>query len=87
MIPKNSARTDPSLPGNFRPIALTPVISKLLSGILRDRWLRHMRINNYLNPDLQKAFLPTVPGVTEHHAKLATIIKTAKQSKRSLAVT
>ena len=40
----------------------------------------------YLNPDLQKAFLPTLPGVTEHQTKLATIIKTAKRKNRSLAV-
>jgi hypothetical protein len=86
LIPKSSAREDPSSPGNFRPIALTPCISKLLSGILKERWLRHMRANNYLNSDLQKAFLPTIPGVTEHQAKLAAVIKTARQKKRSLAI-
>ena len=69
-----------------RLIALTPSISKLLSGILKERWLRHMRANKYLNPNLQKAFLPTIPGVTEHQAKLASIIKTAKRSKHSLAI-
>ena len=86
LIPKGAAEEDPSAPGNFRPIALTPSISKLLSGILKGRWLRHMRANKYLNPNLQKAFLPTIPGVTEHQAKLASIIKTAKRSKRSLAI-
>ena len=86
LIPKDSAKEDPSSPGNFRPIALTPTVSKLLSTILKDRWLRHMRVNKYLNSDIQKAFLPTVPGVTEHQAKLAAIIKAARKSKRSLAV-
>ena len=86
LIPKSSAKEDPSSPGNFRPIALTPVISKLFSGILKERWLRHMRDNNYFNPTLQKAFHPTIPGVTEHQAKLATVIKSAKRSKRSLAI-
>ena len=51
LIPKSSAKEDPSSPGNFRPIALTPAVSKLLSGILKDRWMRHMRANNYLNPE------------------------------------
>ena len=87
LIPKVSAKDDPSSPGNFRPIALTPVISKLLSGVLKERWLWHMRANNYLNPNLQKAFLATIPGVTEHQAKLATVIKSAKRNKRSLAIT
>ena len=40
----------------------------------------------YLNPTLQKAFLPTIPGVTEHQAKLATVIKSAKQSKIYLVI-
>ena len=86
LIPKSSAQEDPSSPGNFRPIALTPVVSKLLSGILKDRWLRHMRANGYLDSDLQKAFLPMTPGVVEHQAKLAAVIRSARQQKRSLAV-
>ena len=45
-----------------------------------------MQANKYLNPNLQKALLPTIPRVTEHQAKLTSIIKAAKQSKHSLAV-
>lgn len=86
LIPKSSAEEDPSAPGNFRPIALTPAVSKLFTGILKDRWLRHMRTNGYLNSDLQKAFLPTIPGVAEHQAKLAAIIRAARRGKKSLAV-
>ena len=86
LIPKSSAQEDASSPGNFRPIALTPVVSKLLSGILKDRWLRHMRANGYLDSDLQKTFLPKTPGVGEHQAKLAAVIKSARQQKCSLAV-
>jgi len=86
LIPKSSAREDPSAPGNFRPIALTPAVSKLFSSIMKDRWLRHMHTNNYLNPNLQKASLPTIPGVAEHQAKLAAVIKSARQDKRLLAI-
>ena len=86
LIAKSSALEDPSLPSNFRPIGLTPTVSKLLSAILKDRWLRHMRSNGYLHSDIQKAFLPTIPGVTKHQSKLATIIWSAKTAKRSLAV-
>ena len=42
--------------------------------------------NGYLDPVVQKAFLPTIPGVTEHHSKLAAIINGVRQVKRSLAV-
>ena len=80
LLPKGSAQDNPVSPSNFRPIALTPTVSKLLSGILRDRWLRYMRDNNYLDPNIQKAFLPTVPSVSEHQAKLAAIVKSAKRS-------
>ena len=86
LIGKSSAQSDPTAPGNFRPIALTPTVSKLLTGILKDRWLRHMTTNGYLDSDIQKAFLPVTPGVTEHQAKLAAIISAARKSKRSLSV-
>ena len=48
--------------------------------------MRHMKSNGFLDPDLQKAFLPTIPGVAEHQAKLAAIIRAARRDKRSLAV-
>ena len=86
LLPKSSAKENPSSPGNFRSIALTPAISKLPSGILKDRWLRHMRLNGYLDSDLQKAFLLTVPGVAEYQAKLAAVINSAHHNKRALAV-
>lgn len=41
-----------------------------------------MRVNKYLNSDIQKAFLPTVPGVTEHQAKLAAIIIRLQEDQR-----
>lgn len=85
LIPKSSAEDEPSLPANFRPIALTPAISKLFSGILKDRWMRHMKYNGFLNTDPQKPFLPTIPGVAEHQAKLAAIISSARRDKSSLS--
>ena len=86
LIGTNAASEDPHCPKSFRPIALTPAVSMLLSGILKDRWLNHMVANGYLNTAVQKAFLPTIPGVTEHQCKLAAIISGAQQSKHSLAV-
>ena len=82
LLGKSAANDDPQSPSNFRPIALTPVISKLFSGILKDRWLSHMISNGYIDASIQKAFLPMVPGVT----KLAAIISGARKSKHSLAV-
>ena len=86
LVGKSAANGDPKSPSNFRPIALTPAVSKLFSGILKDRWLRHMTLNRYLDGDVQKAFLPTVPGVSEHHSKLAAIISGTRKNKCSLAL-
>ena len=42
LLGKSAASDDPHSPSNFWPIALTPAVSKLFSGILKDRWLVHM---------------------------------------------
>ena len=86
LIPKGSATEDATNPANFRPIALTPCISKLFTTLLRNRWLRYMVSNKYLDPSLQKAFMPTVPGCTEHHLKLSSILSEAHSNHKSLAV-
>ena len=86
LIAKSSAEADPSSPTNFRPIALTSCIGKLFSTILRNRWLNYMIINKYFNKSVQKAFMPTTPGCSEHHLKLASILKDAKRKHKSLAI-
>ena len=86
LIPKGSASEDTTNPVNFRPIALTPCIGKLFTTLLRNRWLRYMISNKYLDPSLQKAFMPTVPGCTEHHLKLSSVLSEAHSNHKSLAV-
>jgi hypothetical protein len=86
LIAKGSAAEDATNPGNFRPIALTPCISKIFTTLLRNRWLKYMLVNGYLDSSLQKAFMPTVPGCTEHHLKLSSIIAEAKSKHKSLAI-
>lgn len=86
LIAKPSAKSDSSSPTNFRPIALTSCVGKLFSTILRNRWLRYMLTNKYFDKSVQKSFMPTTPGCTEHHLKLVTILNDAKRKHRSLAV-
>ena len=86
LIPKSSAAEDPTNPGNFRPIALTPCIGIIFTTLLQNRWLRFMTVNGYLNSSLQKSFMPTVPGCTEHHLKLSSILTEAHSMHKSLAV-
>ena len=86
LLGKQAAGDDPSLPSNFRPIALTSCVGKLFTTILRNRWLAFMVTNRYLDRSVQKAFMPKTPGCIEHHLKLATVIRDARKKHKSLAV-
>ena len=45
-----------------------------------------MILNNYLDPSLQNAFMPTIPGCTEHHLKLSSILSEAQSKHKALAI-
>jgi hypothetical protein len=53
---------------------------------MKDRWLDYMRSNQYLNTNIQKAFVPAVPGCIEHYTKLAAAINEAHTCHKSLCV-
>ena len=86
LIGKTSARSDPSTPTNFRPIALTSCVGKLFTAIVRNRLLNFMLSNKYIDKSIQKAFMPATSGCSEHHLKLATTLCDAKRKHHSLAV-
>ena len=86
LIAKGPAAEDAANPANFRPIALTPCIGKIFTTLLRNRWLKFMLLNQYFDPSLQTAFLPTTPGCTEHQLKLSSIPNEAQAKHKALAV-
>ena len=86
LIGKQAAQDDPTLPSNFRPIALTSCVGKLFTTILGRRWLSFMLSNKYLDKGIQKAFMPRTPGCIEHHLKLTTVLQDARKKHRSLAI-
>ena len=86
LLGKKKAEEDPSNPKNFRPIALTSCIGKVFTSLLKDCWMAYMRSNSYLNTSVQKAFIDGVPGCTEHHLKLLSMLKEARRKHRSLCV-
>ena len=86
LIPKEAAKEKPTEPGNFRPIALTSCIGKVFSSILKRRWLSFMVVNGYMDRNVQKAFMPGVPGCIEQSTKLAAALREAHTKHRSIAV-
>ena len=86
LVPKPAAESSPEEPGNFRPIALTSCVGKIYTTMLKNRWLRFMVANNYLDTSTQKAFLPAVPGCVEQYQKLSAILRDAHSNHRSLTV-
>ena len=77
LLGKVSAKSDPSVPSNFRPIALTSCMGKVYTSVLKGRWMSFMTANGYLNTTVQKAFVDGISGCTEHHVKLLSIIEEA----------
>ena len=86
LIDKSSAQSDPSFPANDRPIALTSCVGKLFSTIIRNRLLSCRLSNKYFGWSIQKVFMPKTSGCSEHHLKLATILRDVKSKPYSLAV-
>ena len=83
---KNSAADDPTSPSNFRPIALTYSVGKLLTTILRNCWLGYMTTNGYLDSSVQKVFMKDTPDCIKHQSKLAAILAETRKAHKSLAV-
>ena len=45
-----------------------------------------MITNKYFDKSVQKAFMPATPGCSDHHLKLASILKDAERKPKSLAI-
>jgi hypothetical protein len=48
--------------------------------------MAYMLDNKYLNTAVQKAFVDGIPGCTEHHLKLLSILNEARQKHKSLCI-
>ena len=86
LLGKKKATDNPSDPSNFRPIALTSCVSKVFTSLVKKRWLAYMVNNSFLNTATQKAFVDGVPGCSEHHLKLLSILREAQTRRKSVCV-
>ena len=79
--------SDVSSPGNFRPIALSSCVGKLLNKIIATRMERFLLQNGIINPSTQKGFLRNMTGVIEHIHALNAILDQARELRLPLSIT
>ena len=83
LIPKSG---DPSQPSNYRPIALTSVISKLFHKLLAKQLEHFLLDNNIINPSIQNGFLSGINRCVEHILSICSILDNAIQHGLPLAM-
>ena len=76
-----------SSPSNFRPIALSSCVGKLLNKIIATRMERFLLQNGILSPSTQKGFLCNMNGVIEHIHALNAILDQARELRLPLSIT
>ena len=74
-------------PGNFRPITLQPILSKIFTSIIRNLIFTFVLQNKYIETNLQKRFWEKVPGCIEHTKTLTYVINHARKKQRNLVIT
>ena len=75
---------DANMPSNFRMIAISSVVGKLFHGVVANRFLRFLTVNEYIDQKVQKSFLPEVSGCVEHCWSLLDLMNHAKHKRRTL---
>ena len=74
-------------PGNFRPITLQPIPSKIFTSIIRNRIFTFVLQNKYIETNLQKGFWEKVSGCIEHTKTLTYVINHARKKQRNIVIT
>ena len=73
---------DPKSFDNYRPLAITSILGKLVNAVIKTKMLKHCREQNIINEGVQKGFLPKVSGCMDHIAAMMNIMRVAKKSKK-----
>ena len=71
LIHKKGSSSDPS---NFRPITLQPVLSKVMTSLIRNCIFTFVIENSYTESNLQKGFWSELSGTIEHTELLTYIL-------------
>ena len=79
-------KKDPN-PGNFRPITLQPILSKIFASIIKNRIFTFVLQNKYIETNLQEGFWEKVSGCREHTETLTCVINHARKKQPNLVIT
>ena len=74
-------------PGNFHPITLQLIFSKIFTSIIRNRIFTFVLQNRYEETSLRKGFWKKVSGCIEHMETLAYVINHARKKQRNSVIT
>jgi hypothetical protein len=83
LVHKKGEATDPQ---NFRPIALQPVLGKILNACIRNKVWNFISANNLIDVKMQKGFWPGVAGATEHIEHMKYLIDKQKKHNRDIYI-
>ena len=72
---------DPKIPRNWRPIALTSCLGKLLHSIIGHQLLDHAVSSGVIETTIQKGFLPRMNGTLEHTQTLCNLLQHHQRKK------
>ena len=70
----------------FHPISTLSVCCKIYMGILAKRTMAFLRQNEYINEEVQKAGIPSLPGCIEHAFSIWDQIQEVKEKKEDLSI-
>ena len=76
---------DPSIPSNFRMLAMTSCLAKPCHEIKAKRMATFMVENGDIDTSLQKAYLEGITGCKEHIKVLQEVIQDAKARKKFIS--
>ena len=81
IVHKDGETDDPS---NFRMLAMTSNLAKPLHKVKAGRYGEYLCANNYINSDIQKAFMAKINGCMEHTKVLEEMVNFARSNKKTL---
>ena len=77
---------DLEIVSEFRPIAMTATMGKILLSTISDRLQRFFVCNQYIPRKIQKGFLAGIAGCVEHSFMLFEAMKEPKEEQRQIVV-